>query len=281
MPEIIRPDGSVKMISNNKFFRRAYPDYYRFKKRILARDNYECVCCHKNKDLVIHHLDGYDKFPTKRCDETNAVTLCSNCHNNFHNVYGKGNNTKEQFEEWFKSVKDIVSKDIPNLPESRRIYCYETDTCYEGCTDLKVKLHLRNSHKKAIYECCNLKGNTFSVGGYHLIWGDVYNKMSDENEVLNYILTNFDNPRRHFVIDLDTGIIFNSCSELDRFYERSARSSHYAYKYRTFDLIIKHKSKYVLYCDYKNFSEEQKKILCDKKLQLFKGSSGAISPEIK
>ena len=83
-------NGNIRRISDNKYFRRAFPEYYEFKKRVLFRDKYRCVCCSKNYQLEVHHLDGYDKFPEKICDVSNAVTLCKNCHKNFHAIYGRG-----------------------------------------------------------------------------------------------------------------------------------------------------------------------------------------------
>jgi hypothetical protein len=29
-----------------------------------------------------------------------VMTLCKECHKEFHQIYGKGDNTKKQFEEW-------------------------------------------------------------------------------------------------------------------------------------------------------------------------------------
>ena len=50
-----------------------------------------------------HHLDGYNKFKEKRTDINNGILLCVNCHKEFHKIYGYGNNTKEQFKEFYKN----------------------------------------------------------------------------------------------------------------------------------------------------------------------------------
>ena len=64
---------------------RSYPEYLEFIKKVLARDRMVCYCCGKTtKDVDIHHLNGYNWCIEGRTDETNAVTLCENCHANFH-----------------------------------------------------------------------------------------------------------------------------------------------------------------------------------------------------
>lgn len=68
---------------------------------IYKRDNYTCQCCGKRgHKLNAHHLDGYNWCVEKRIDINNGITLCEDCHKEFHKMYGYGDNTKEQFEEW-------------------------------------------------------------------------------------------------------------------------------------------------------------------------------------
>lgn len=76
--------------------------YQEFIKEVYKRDNYTCQKCGDNKggNLVAHHLNGYDTFKEQRTDVNNGVTLCNVCHKEFHSLYGYGNNTKEQYEEW-------------------------------------------------------------------------------------------------------------------------------------------------------------------------------------
>lgn len=73
---------------------------------VFLKDNYTCQVCKarnglgKNVYLEAHHLDGWNWCINKRYDLDNGITLCFGCHRYFHKIYGGGNNTKEQFEEY-------------------------------------------------------------------------------------------------------------------------------------------------------------------------------------
>ncbi len=71
---------------------------------ILSKSSFTCTkCSQRGGKLHAHHLNGFNLFPDLRFDLDNGVCLCESCHDKFHEVYGKGNNTKDQFNEWIKS----------------------------------------------------------------------------------------------------------------------------------------------------------------------------------
>lgn len=78
--------------------------YTEWRTSVFARDNYTCQCCGNNKsgNLNAHHLNGYNWDKEHRTDVNNGITLCKKCHKEFHSVYGYGNNTREQFDEFLK-----------------------------------------------------------------------------------------------------------------------------------------------------------------------------------
>lgn len=80
-------------------------EYKQWVKEVLKRDNFTCQCCGSSKSgtLRTHHLNGFDSFIEERTDINNGITLCEDCHKKFHNIYGYGNNTKEQYLEWINS----------------------------------------------------------------------------------------------------------------------------------------------------------------------------------
>lgn len=82
--------------------RRIYPAYIEWRKQVYARDNYKCQCCNTSRDIVAHHLEAYHANINLRTRLENGITLCVNCHNKFHKIYGKKFNTKKQFEEFMR-----------------------------------------------------------------------------------------------------------------------------------------------------------------------------------
>lgn len=74
---------------------------------VYKRDDYTCQCCgKKGVYLVAHHLDGYNWCKDGRFDINNGITLCENCHKEFHHIYGYGNNTKQQYKKFIKNIKN-------------------------------------------------------------------------------------------------------------------------------------------------------------------------------
>lgn len=72
------------------------------------RDHYTCQICQNNKggNLEAHHIVGWSKDESLRFKLDNLITLCKKCHKEFHHLYGYGNNTKEQFEDFKKNKKN-------------------------------------------------------------------------------------------------------------------------------------------------------------------------------
>lgn len=75
--------------------------YVRWADHIRRRDHFTCVICgRKGVAVNAHHLNAWASHPDERYDVDNGVTLCVFHHEDFHEKYGKGKNTKEQFEEY-------------------------------------------------------------------------------------------------------------------------------------------------------------------------------------
>lgn len=204
--------------------------YQEFIQFVLLRDNYTCNCCGKRGvKLCVHHLNGYNWFTEGRTDQANAITLCKNCHENFHSIYGNGNNTKEQYEEW---IGETIGKlEIYNgiLPKSREVYCIEDNRVYSSTMAVAKEYNTKSvnvcnvcNHK--IYKVKYINKNneetytyrrSLSLKGKHFLWYDEYLQMSEE-EIINIL--NQTNSHKKPVVCLTNKRVFESIIEAERFY---------------------------------------------------------------
>jgi len=86
-------------------------EYLTFRKRVMERDNYKCAITGKDGNLQVHHLKSVNIAKDKVLEDSNAITLHASIHSKFHLIYGNGNNTIEQFEEFkvkFKPDKKLI-----------------------------------------------------------------------------------------------------------------------------------------------------------------------------
>jgi hypothetical protein len=88
---------------------RDYNEYIKWRKAVYERDKYTCQCCGEiGGNINAHHLNGYNWHISGRTDVNNGTTLCENCHNDFHLIYGFGDNTKEQYVDWINSKSNFI-----------------------------------------------------------------------------------------------------------------------------------------------------------------------------
>ena len=200
-----------RMKSKNRF---GDENHTTWSKKVLARDKYTCQKCGKSNDrlMAAHHIDSYDWCKEKRTDLTNGITLCENCHKNFHSLYGYGQNTRAQFEEWFDRPFDDILKEFDGeIPTMRPIICLETK---ERITNLLDYCKEHNYSKTHIWGCCNNKSKAYDK---HYMYYNDYIKLN-EDEVENIIKDYFSiyKGRRKIVkLDLDNNIlaVYNSISD--------------------------------------------------------------------
>lgn len=98
---------------------------------VMKRDNFLCQITKEHDDLVVHHIDSFNTIIKKASSESGipiyrkvkdydslldfeklknkvlelhtlniGITLTRKIHNDFHKKYGKGNNTREQFNDY-------------------------------------------------------------------------------------------------------------------------------------------------------------------------------------
>ena len=90
----------------NLHYRFRNPLYKDFTKKCSERDDYTCQISDKKStgDIVVHHINGYNWDIKNRTNVDNGITLNTEVHKKFHKIYGKGNNTKEQFIEFLETL---------------------------------------------------------------------------------------------------------------------------------------------------------------------------------
>jgi|2_EtaG_2_1085320.scaffolds.fasta_scaffold00049_8 hypothetical protein len=72
-----------------------------WKKTCLERDNYiDQKTGIRGGDLVVHHINNFSDFPELRTLPSNGITLSKESHEEFHKLYDRKNNTKEQLIEF-------------------------------------------------------------------------------------------------------------------------------------------------------------------------------------
>lgn len=88
--------------------KRQFPGYKEWRTAVYERDQYTCQCCRKvGARLNAHHILNYATHKELRTVLSNGVTLCKSCHDAFHTVYGKQENTAEQILEFIEARRTV------------------------------------------------------------------------------------------------------------------------------------------------------------------------------
>lgn len=88
---------------------RTSSQYFLWRDGIYARDNWTCQKCKvRGGFLHAHHILNFSDYKESRFDFSNGITLHKKCHDRFHNIYGRSNNTREQLEEYLSTVDSLV-----------------------------------------------------------------------------------------------------------------------------------------------------------------------------
>ena len=76
-------------------------EYNLWHKANLERDYFTCQKCKKLRgELRVHHINNFLDYPELRFAIDNGITLCKNCHLDFHKKYGNRNTNHKQLQEF-------------------------------------------------------------------------------------------------------------------------------------------------------------------------------------
>ena len=95
--------------SENKRIRKSI-SYKLWREGVFERDNYTCQKCGsrsmKGKRLLLHphHIMGFSQYPEYRFIKDNGATLCDDCHNEFHYLYGYID-IEKHWKNWLNNKK--------------------------------------------------------------------------------------------------------------------------------------------------------------------------------
>jgi len=76
-------------------------EYKTWRETIFSRDKWTCQKCKmRGKKLNVHHIFNFADFSDLRISVDNGITLCEECHKEFHGLYGVKNNTEKKFKKF-------------------------------------------------------------------------------------------------------------------------------------------------------------------------------------
>jgi hypothetical protein len=84
-------------------------EYKDWRIAVYRKDNFTCRCCGTiGKDLNAHHIKNFADNRDLRIDVSNGVTLCVECHREFHKTYGQRYTTEEQLNEFLRNKEAVL-----------------------------------------------------------------------------------------------------------------------------------------------------------------------------
>lgn len=97
----LHPNWRHDLTKEERESARSYYGYNEWREAVYERDNYTCQRCGKRGGTInAHHIESYANNKELRTVIDNGITLCKQCHDDFHHQYGRGRNTREQLDEF-------------------------------------------------------------------------------------------------------------------------------------------------------------------------------------
>lgn len=111
---VIRPKGEKHGMwrgGSSKQRERAMQtqEYKEWRAAVFIRDNHTCQKCFQvGHKINAHHIFDYTNHESIRYEYGNGITLCVNCHNKFHKLFGR-KNTLKQLQKFLEQYEVTLS----------------------------------------------------------------------------------------------------------------------------------------------------------------------------
>lgn len=96
------PRWNPNLTDEERLKKRASYEYTLWRMAVFHRDDFRCKCCgcNRGKDFNAHHIVNFTGNKDLQLDVNNGITLCEECHEDFHWTYGYENNDLSQLAEY-------------------------------------------------------------------------------------------------------------------------------------------------------------------------------------
>jgi len=82
---------------------RKYREYYEWRRMVYERDDYTCQnCFEKGGKINAHHIEAYSRVEDLRTEVSNGITLCEDCHKEYHMSFYRNDATEGTFMEFLR-----------------------------------------------------------------------------------------------------------------------------------------------------------------------------------
>ncbi len=99
---------------------RTSSEKWEWVEKVHDKYDYTCQCCgYKNargNKLHAHHIENFSSNPEARFDVDNGISLCQDCHNDFHAKFGRVSNSQSQLTEYIQNYRPEQPRDYSDKP---------------------------------------------------------------------------------------------------------------------------------------------------------------------
>jgi len=94
--------------------KRSLNEYREWRFSVFKRDAFLCQRCFIKRDVEAHHIKNWKDNELLRHEISNGITLCKQCHAQFHSHFGKKNTNNLQLEIFIEQYGKDVCRPIGN-----------------------------------------------------------------------------------------------------------------------------------------------------------------------